>query len=267
LTKPQHQIPIFSLQDMRFFQHFLLRCYPHQPLGNEGIWTHEVPCLSQKYEYLMHAVLGLAASDLMHSQDDPSLIACAMAHRVKAIKAIKKTLSDVPKANTFEEGNAMMATCFALTFQSVFLEDGMVEYMTFIRGIMIVAIQMYIKGAKFLFSNFMGDKPQEILEPLMSTLPLIEPSWTSAATIAVESLTPLCQSEVEKQYLGLLKDITQNLSLSSFAGMMIVLRALSAWLDDTTDAAPSTSIQVTHQTLWLVDHAASRGLPAPRRPQ
>ena len=32
---------------MRFFQHFLLKCYPQHPLGNENIWTHEVPCLSQ----------------------------------------------------------------------------------------------------------------------------------------------------------------------------------------------------------------------------
>lgn len=46
-TQPQHQIPLFSLQDMRFFQHFLLQCYPSHPLGNEQIWTHEVPCLSQ----------------------------------------------------------------------------------------------------------------------------------------------------------------------------------------------------------------------------
>lgn len=47
LQQPHHQIPIFSLQDMRFFQHFLLQCYPHHPIGNENIWTHEVPYLSQ----------------------------------------------------------------------------------------------------------------------------------------------------------------------------------------------------------------------------
>ncbi len=46
--QPQHQVPIFSLQDMRFFQHFLLNCYPHHPIGSEAIWTHEIPCLSQK---------------------------------------------------------------------------------------------------------------------------------------------------------------------------------------------------------------------------
>ena len=44
--QPQHQIPLFSMQDMRFFQHFLMHCSPHHPLGNESLWTHEIPCLS-----------------------------------------------------------------------------------------------------------------------------------------------------------------------------------------------------------------------------
>ncbi len=56
----------------------------------------------------MHALLGLAASELM--QHDSSLVAPAIAHRVKAIKAIKKTLASTPKASTFEEGNALLAT-------------------------------------------------------------------------------------------------------------------------------------------------------------
>ena len=50
--QPQHQIPLFSLQDMRFFQHFLFQCYPHHPIGAENIWTHEIPCLSQKVSLL-----------------------------------------------------------------------------------------------------------------------------------------------------------------------------------------------------------------------
>ena len=35
------------MEDMRCFQHFMLQCYPHHPLGNEDVWTHEVPCLSR----------------------------------------------------------------------------------------------------------------------------------------------------------------------------------------------------------------------------
>src|SRR3569833_3033390 len=164
----------------------------------------------------MHAILGMAASDLM--QHDTSLVAAAMAHRVKAIKAIKKTLTDVPKANTFEEGNALLATCYALTFQSVSLDDGMAEYMTFIRGIIIVAIQMFLKGARILFRDFIGDDQLELVKPHMEHLPLINPAWSDAATAAVRGLAPLCTGAVEHGYYELLLQIVESLSVSSFEG-------------------------------------------------
>lgn len=36
---------------MRFFQHFLTQCYPHHPLKQEDIWTHEIPCIAQNVGY------------------------------------------------------------------------------------------------------------------------------------------------------------------------------------------------------------------------
>ena len=165
----------------------------------------------------MHAILGLAASDLS-VQKDPSLVAFAMNHRLKAIKAIKKTLSDVPRADTFEEGNAMMATCFALTFQSVLLDDGMVEYMTFIRGIVIVAIQMYLKGADLLFGQFLGDKQTEALRPILEKVPLIEHVWAADAVAAIEGLGPLCVNPMETQYHERILDMAKQLQVSSFLG-------------------------------------------------
>lgn len=45
-SQPHNQVPLFSLQDMRFFQHFLTQCYPHHPLKQEDIWTHEIPCIA-----------------------------------------------------------------------------------------------------------------------------------------------------------------------------------------------------------------------------
>jgi hypothetical protein len=166
----------------------------------------------------MHAILGLAASDL--TQKDPNLVAAAMHHRVKAIKAIKKTLADVPKGDSFEEGNAMMATCFALTFQSVLLDDGMAEYMTFIRGVVIVAIQMYLKGARLVFADFLGEKQQDALQPFMEPLPLIEQSWVTTAIAALNDLAPLCQQSVEKQYHERLLEMAKQLTVSSWAGTL-----------------------------------------------
>ncbi|KAI0096461.1 hypothetical protein F4814DRAFT_129059 [Daldinia grandis] len=228
VRQPQNQVPLFSLQDMRFFQHFLQTCFPHQPIGNETIWTHEIPCLSQNYEYLMHAILGLAASDLM--SQDPSLVTFAMSHRLKAIRAVKKTLSEVPKSNTFEEGNALVATCFALTFQSVVLEDGMAEFMTFCRGIILVSIQMWTRNTKFLFRNLHDNKSATLLRPLMEALPPIRRDWADMAVSSIRGLEPLCRHEVETEYCRLLLDMASALSDSAFRAYELLCKHYGWWI-------------------------------------
>ncbi|KAI1781119.1 hypothetical protein F4818DRAFT_28614 [Hypoxylon cercidicola] len=226
--QPRHQVPLFSLQDMRFFQHFLLTCFPHHPLGNETIWTHEVPCLSQTHEYLMHAVLGLAASDLM--TQDSSLVTFAMMHRVKAINAIKRSLSDVPKMDTFEEGNALIATCFALTFQSIVLDDGMAEYMTFIRGIALVSMHMYGKGVKFLFSNLQHLDTSAILKPHMDALPLVRRELVDMAVAGIHGLEPLCTHQVEVEYYKLILEIAEALYTDSFLAYRTLSKHYGWWM-------------------------------------
>lgn len=222
----------------------------------------------------MHAILGFAASSLIPT--DPSLTAPALEHRLKSIRAIKKTLAEAAgtvaaygacassnsrtdgcnpsnnsskardDASSFEEGNALIATCYALTFQSVFLDDGMVEFMTFIRGIIIVAVQMYIRGGKLLFGAMMGGdrKPfcisrwiclrvmrgeiadiladqKEALEPHMTALPLIEKSWTDAAVRGIRGLEELVREEgreVEMRYWEMILEMAEGCYVSSWRG-------------------------------------------------
>ncbi|GJC82324.1 sterol regulatory element-binding protein ECM22 [Colletotrichum liriopes] len=219
-----------SLQDMRFFQHFMLQCYPHHPIGNENIWTHEVPCLSQSHEFLMHAILGMAACDLMNT--DPSLLAFAMAHRVKAIKAIKKSLAELPrqKGTTSEHANALVATCFALTFQSVTFEDGMPEYMTFIRGILIIGTQMWIKGIKPIFVNIIGEDSHAVLEPKMADLPLIQKGWADGAVEAIGGLRGLCRDVVEIEYFDLIMEMATKLHTSSWEAYQTLTKHYGWWI-------------------------------------
>jgi hypothetical protein len=177
----------------------------------------------------MHAILGFAASDLM--RQDPSLVSSAMGHRVKAIKAIKRSLSEMPKASsTYEEANALVATCFALTFQSVMLDDGLAEFMTFIRGILIVGMQMWMKGLKPIFANMIAQDSQSLLAPFMEALPLIQKEWTDGAVAAIEALRPLCQDPVEIEYHELILDMAQNLYVSSFGGKCTLLISCASCL-------------------------------------
>jgi hypothetical protein len=168
----------------------------------------------------MHALLGFAASELIST--DSSLVTAAMTHRVKAIKAIKKRLAEASRSGTsHEEANALVATCYALTFQSVSLDDGMAEYMTFIRGIVIVGMQMMFKGIKPIFSTMFEEQQDELLAPLMESLPLVQRGWADSALEAITNLRALCVEPVEIEYQDKLLNIVQKLYTNSWAGMFL----------------------------------------------
>lgn len=165
----------------------------------------------------MHAILGFAASEL--TQTDSSLVPAAMDHRMRAIRAVKKRLADGSSSPmTYEESNALVATCFALTFQSVRLDDGLAEYMTFIRGILLIGMQMTLRGIKPVFDKMLDDDQNELMAPLMRDLPLIHQGWADAAAEAISNLRPLCVDLVEVQYHEHLARIAEKLHTNSFHG-------------------------------------------------
>ncbi|PTD11938.1 hypothetical protein FCULG_00002926, partial [Fusarium culmorum] len=246
---------LISLQDMRFFQHFLTQCYPHHPLKQEDIWTHEIPCIAHNNEYLMHAILGFSASELM--RDDPSILSSAMNHRIKAIRAIKKRLAETNKSSmNYEEANAMVATCFALTFQSVSLDDGLAEYLTFIRGIMIVGMQMMFRGIKPIFENMFEQDQDALLEPLMQGLPLIPKGFTDSAFEALTNLKPLCTEEVELEYHQHLMTMVEKLYVNSWDAYKAYTTQYGWWMllpHDTFQSLidPDNQVMLLLHTHWV----------------
>jgi len=165
----------------------------------------------------MHAILGFSASELMGN--DASIVSSAMNHRIKAIRAIKKRLAETARSSMdYEEANAMVATCYALTFQSVSLDDGLAEYLTFIRGIMIVGMQMLFRGIKPIFENMLEPDQDALLEPLMQGLPLIPKGYTDSAMEALTNLKPLCERPVEVEYHQHLVKMTEKLYVNSWDG-------------------------------------------------
>lgn len=154
-----------------------------------------------QHEFLMHAILGFAASELARTDGGGALVAAALAHRVRAITAIRRRLADASRAElAHDEANALVATCFALTFQSVSLEDGLAEYMTFVRGILVVGALMVARGIAPVFDGLFDDRHHQLVAPLMRQLPLIRADWAQAAAQAVAGLRPLCAGPVETAY-------------------------------------------------------------------
>ncbi|KAK0674449.1 hypothetical protein QBC41DRAFT_377944 [Cercophora samala] len=241
IHQPSNTLPLFSLLDLRLYHHFLSTCYPHHPIGSEPLWLHTIPHLSQSHPYLMHAILGYSASHLL--QSDPTItLTPAMSHRLKAIKSIKKALSSLPTTSSSPQhnppsleaqGNALMATCFTLTYQSTLLDDGMPEYMTFIRGVVIVSISMMARQTKLIFDNLLpASHNKSLLEQHMRSLPLVKKEWVDAAVASLHRLERVVPrgGGCQRRYWELLVEMAEGLYKGGWEGYEGMTRHYTWWM-------------------------------------
>jgi len=161
-------------------------------------------------------MLALSASDLAADSHNQQLTVAAMDHRVKSIESLNKAVASGIK--TQEQGNAMLAACYSLLFQATLIDDGLTEFMSFLRGIVAVAMQMGMEGMKFMFQKMMGEEQLELIEPELAKAPLIDAAASSAACRSLEKLTPLCQAEFHACILGYLLNMARTLITSSRDG-------------------------------------------------
>jgi hypothetical protein len=163
-------------------------------------------------------MLALSASDIaaIPSQHTSELIQSAIIHRVLAIKLFNRALST--GLHSFEEGNAMLATCYLLVFQSILIDEGLDEHLTFIRGCVLVSLQMGYKGLKFLFQNLLSNNELEKIRPHFQGTPPIDLGPVDAAYASLEAFWHLCERESEKKFHGYLLEVVRSLYLSSGDG-------------------------------------------------
>jgi len=162
-------------------------------------------------------MLALAASDLVKTEICPHKIRnSALSHRLKSITALNAAIQH--GINCLEEGNAMLATCFALLFQSTLIDDGLVEYMTFIRGTIIIGSQMGLKQMRFLFGQHVEDKQVEQREAVNNDAPMIQQDVVFGAHQSFEKFQHLCQTKLETEVYAVLFNIPRSLITSSGDG-------------------------------------------------
>jgi len=165
-------------------------------------------------------MLGLSASGIASYNNDASLNLAAVTHRLKSIQALNSAV--VKGLSSSEQGNAMLATCFCLLFQSTLINDALGEYMAFIRGCIEIGIQMKTRQYQFLFTKLFGDEQLKEIDHALYQAPLIEPHIVSAACRSLEKMEPLCKTKVEKEMYALLLAMARNLVTSSRDGTLIV---------------------------------------------
>jgi hypothetical protein len=163
-------------------------------------------------------MLALSASDLEATSSQPSfeLAQSAMFHRILAIKSLNRALSN--GLHSLEDGNAMLATCYILVYQSTLIDEGLSEYLTFVRGCVLVPLQMDCRGLKFLFQNLLSDDEIEMTRPYLQHMPAIDLRPVDAAYASLEALAPLCERESEKTIREHALEIVRKFYLSSCDG-------------------------------------------------
>ncbi|KAK0708184.1 hypothetical protein B0H67DRAFT_603219 [Lasiosphaeris hirsuta] len=193
----------FTMEDLRYFHHYLTTAYPPLPMGGDAIWK-DVAALSHNFDYLIHAMLGLGASHLnLYSGDCSSQ---ALEHRVKAIQSLNQALSK--PCSSRAEGDARFAAIMALTFQSSCMPEGMNEFLTMVRGCHVIAGTGMLSFEDSLFRSFTQQGYTDSLRrqyAMGSHDFTLEPETEirfDEFVVSLRALAPLCSSPLELKFLA-----------------------------------------------------------------
>ncbi|VUC30139.1 unnamed protein product [Clonostachys rosea] len=215
----------FNLKDLRLFHHFVLHAYPPLPLQGKAVWDG-ITSYSHNYEFLVHAMLGLAASHLCLSGGGDHE-AEALEHRVKSIKLLNQALCR-PSTSKIDS-DARFSTLMVLTFQSSYMPDGMLEVFHMIRGCMILTKSTLPKYAMVLFTKFSSDGADEENPQVTRNSVQQTSTFLTNASASLTSLREMCQTKFEKQYLGILENLVVMASVSNMDTLLAVSSAYNVF--------------------------------------
>ncbi|RGP69351.1 c6 transcription factor [Fusarium sporotrichioides] len=198
---------MFDMNDLNFFRHFLFEAYPSLPIDGFTVWQ-QASQLSHQYDFLLHSMLGLGASHLgllTPSEYEKA----ALKHRVIAISALNKHLTKT--SFTQQDVEAAFGAMLNLTFQSAYMTDGLVDFLTMIRGCWLVGTQPSVNLDNTIFKTFgrvsYVDKIQAIVHKEDQTSHYLDKFIAEGFCQSVQKLGPLCHSVAELQYLAHMQKI------------------------------------------------------------
>ncbi|TQN71692.1 Sterol uptake control protein 2 [Colletotrichum shisoi] len=188
--------PVFGAEDLRFFQHFLLDATPGLPIGGEGVWR-DVARMAHEYDFLLHALLGLGASNLALTQD-ARLARPALGHRVCAIRALNSKLSSGGRGRSLRGAETGTRPVTGVVVGHIVATQAISSFGTSaFRGL---STPEHVEGCKKMALSRGGAKGlAHDKRKLSETFEGFEAS--------LGNLAPLCRSVIEVEYLAGLKQV------------------------------------------------------------
>src|SRR5277367_1696803 len=105
---------------------------------------------STQHSYLMSAILGLGASHLTRVEAGSDYNTQAIIHRGRAIEGLNRALANPNRS--VRESDVMLAACYALTFQASYMGDGLIDFITMVRGCALVSRRIVEEGVPTAFN-------------------------------------------------------------------------------------------------------------------
>ena len=237
----------FTMNDMQFFHHFLTISFPHLPLGNDDVWVRDIPQFAQEHTYLMHAILGLGASHLNRMTPSSAYEKDALTHRGHAINGLNTCMAK--SSHVYGEADAMLATCYALTFQSSYMSDGLSDFVIFVRGCALATGKIRDENVPTAF-NLAPDRHHEFIRPRLPHLPRINPIHIQEGLDALDEIQTYLSQEAEHRFWASMRDVFLSLQRSPAAGYLTFVDLYRVWFELDHDDfkvfldATNTTIQV-----------------------
>lgn len=216
----------FTITDMRLFHHFLTEAYPHLPAGNDSVWTNEIPKVAEHHDYLMHAMLALGASHLHRLDSQSRYHTAAMVHRGHAIAGLNQAIAKNEVG--CGEADAMLAAVYSLTFQASYMDDGITDFITMVRGCALVTDKI-IEGKAQTSFNLQPDLHVSTLEPGLSRLPPMDVNMLHAGIDSLDQTLSLMKNEVDFQFHSALGNTLRALLTSTREGYVEFGKIYSVW--------------------------------------
>lgn len=167
-----------------------------------------------QYDYLMHAMLGLAATHLT-AVTNVDYSEAALKHRLLAIQGFNKALSKKPEKEP--DGDALLATMYSLTFQSAFMSDSLMEFWIMVRGCVMLSGQL-VGQSSIAFFVIDWYSHLRYMEPRLDNLPCVDVSLAEGAAASLEALNFVLEDEVNSFYYQQLTNVASGIKASSKLG-------------------------------------------------
>jgi hypothetical protein len=194
-------------------------CYPNQP---PGITLRELLNILHidgtiQSEFLMHALLALSAAHLEKlSRSD--LTKVTQSHRLNAIKGLNERLNK--PLQTAEDGDAIIATCFALLMQSWYMDDGLESFLVMTRScdLMTKHVRAQKVGSILASDNF--NSRIENMRPRLKGAACFNLEFLQTASQSLDALVPLCNNTYEMELLLRFQQCIASLMNSPMQGRL-----------------------------------------------